>query len=352
MSIKIRLTLLLLSFPFFFRHIPTRFVYANLDDSIFVIKATWPADGSTNIPVDLKSGLSGSSYSDPPGIGNIAVGYGTDLSGGCGDPPNCPNIPSIKSDSISPLTITISSSNDPNIAIKYHGNGVCYGDCYGSESFYHNFSIITVNSALPNGIKLMPLTTYTITIKGGGSGIVAVRSTANVDKEVYLPGNYSWSFTTGDGEIPTRQAPTPSPTPIPTSTPSPSPTAVINNNQESDNSSSNEDTLLNPTPRATNSPTAIQQQGTIKAINVEATTSPSSKHTDIENEVTPSSSGVVSGVSLDTSKNHTIVVIMTIAGSLLSVLGLYLSRNFILKPVFRNIGQITKNFRKRKTNVE
>ena len=41
-----------------------------------------------------------SSHSYPPGIGNIAIGYGTDLSGGCGNPGHCPKISDINSNSI------------------------------------------------------------------------------------------------------------------------------------------------------------------------------------------------------------------------------------------------------------
>lgn len=234
--------LAILIFTFIFQLIPISRVYANLDDSIFVIKATWPENGQTNVPVDLKSGLTGSSYSDPPGIGNIAISYGTDVSGGCGEPPDCPNIPDIKNDSINSSTIAISSPNDPNISIKFSGRQ----DGNGS---FHNFSIIPVNSAIPNGIKLMPNTTYTVTLKGNSSGIKANRSIVNGNKEVSLPSDYSWTFTTGEGSIPSREAPA---TPQPTASTTSAPTSTTT-------SSSNE--LINsiPTPTSTPTPKIITQ---------------------------------------------------------------------------------------------
>lgn len=187
-------------------------IYANLDDSIFVIKSTWPSNGQTNVPIDLISGLTGSVTSG--GIGTISIGYGTDYSGGCGEPPHCPNIPDIRSDSINSSTIAISSPNDPGVSIIYRGNS---SGCFGVDGACHGLLISPVNSALPNGIKLMPQSTYTVTIKGGGSGIVAIRSTINGNKGVYFPSDYSWSFSTGNGDPPQRVAtPTVSPTPTPT----------------------------------------------------------------------------------------------------------------------------------------
>lgn len=337
---KILSVLFLLLPILFFKFIYVSQVNANLDDSIFIIKATWPADGSTNIPVDLKSGLAGSSYSDQPGIGNIAIGYGTDLSGGCGNPPNCPNIPDIKSDSINQSTITISSPNDPDIAIKYIGKQECYGECYGSDSFYHNFSIIPVNSAYPNGIKLMPQTTYTITIKGGSSGIVAIRSTVSGNKDVYLPGAHSWSFTTGDGDVPIRQAPTATPTPHkPTNTPSPTPTS--NSNQESNNTSSSDNISPSPNPSPTTS--AIQQQKKVASVEgTEITNNPTSKPPNFVEEVTPSPTGIVAGVYSDNNSNRYITIILIAVGALILSTVFYLSRGNWLKPV----SQIFKKLRR------
>lgn len=331
---------LFLSIPFL-KFISVPQVNANLDDSIFIIKATWPADGSTNIPVDLKSGLAGSSYSDPPGIGSIAIGYGTDLSGGCGNPPNCPNIPDIKSDSINPSTITISSPNDPDIAIKYSGKQECYGECYGSDSFYHNFSIIPVNSAYPNGIKLMPQTTYTITIKGGGSGIVAIRSTINGNKDVYLPSDYSWSFTTGDGDTPIRQAPTATPTPIPTNTPSPTPTS--NSNQEGNNASSSDNASINPSFSPTIS--AIQQQKKVASVGDAGITSiPTSEPPNFIEEVAPSPTGIVAGVSSNNHTNRYIAVALIAVGALILSAVLYVSKGYWLKLASWHISQVLKRF--------
>lgn len=329
---KVLFALILLALVFYFQFIPFLRVHANLDDSIFIIKETWPANGSTNIPVDLKSGLTGSSYSNPPGIGNIAIGYGTDLSGGCGDPPNCPSISDIKSDSINSSTITISSSNDPDIVIKYHGGQECYGECYGSDSFYHNFSVIPINSALPSGIKLMPQTTYTITIKGGDFGIVATRSTVSGDKDVYLSGDYSWSFTTGDGEIPLRQVPTATtaPTSIPVSTNTPSSTIVSNDDQESNDSNSPNDTLLNstPTPSTIQQPTQ-QQKKTAIVKNTEITVGPTSESSDSAKKTTLSPTGSAIGVSSSSNNNLKTVIIVVVIGILMTTL--FLKRNVWLR---------------------
>ena len=184
----------------------TSIIYANLDDSIFVVKSTYPINGQTNVPIDLKSGLAGSSYSDPPGIGNIAVGYGTDLSGGCGNPGHCPEIPDINMGSINSSTVIISSPNDSTVTLRAGGNGTCYGQCYNSDDFYYNFSII------PNA-RLKPNTTYSVTIKGGKDGISAHRTVSSGEIDVYLPSDYSWSFTTGD--INSASPPITNPTSIP-----------------------------------------------------------------------------------------------------------------------------------------
>lgn len=173
-------------------------VKANLDDSIFVIKTTWPTNGQTNVPIDLKSGLTGSTYVNPPGIGNIAIGYGTDLSGGCGNPGHCPEIPDINMSSVNSSVITISSPNDPDIQIKSSGSGTCYGQCYNDDGFYYNFSMIPTKNGDSSGTRLKPNTTYTISVRSGSSGLSAHRTVNGVEKEVYLPSIYSWSFTTGD----------------------------------------------------------------------------------------------------------------------------------------------------------
>jgi len=191
---KINMKIIVSLLPFFFLF--TSSVYANLDDSIFVIKSTWPSSGQTNVPTNLISGLAGSVSSGE--VGSIAVGYGTDLSGGCGNPPNCPSIPKIDKESVKPSTLFVSCPNISDISIKYVGDQECSGNCYGSDSFYHNFTFVPISSSFPKGIKLSPNTTCTITIKGGVAGISALRGT----KRVYLPSDYSWSFTTGDGNQP------------------------------------------------------------------------------------------------------------------------------------------------------
>lgn len=192
---------------------PKSIVNANLDETIFVIKAVWPSNGQTNVPIDLKSGLTGSSYSNPPGIGNIAIGYGTDLSGGCGNPGHCPEIPDINMGSVNSLTITISSPDDTEIVIRAGGNGTCYGQCYNNDDFYYNFSVA------PN-VRLKPNTTYNVIVKGGSSGISAHRTVSSGEKDVYLPNDYSWSFTTGDANsaAPVIIPPTSTPKNTPTST--------------------------------------------------------------------------------------------------------------------------------------
>lgn len=195
MNMKIIASLLILFF------LSSSSVYANPDDGMFVIKSTWPSNGQTNVPINLISGFAGSVSSG--GIGSLVIGYGTDIYDGSG-------VPDIKGESINQSTITIMASGDPGIYIAYRGNS---SGCYEVDSDCHSLSVFSANSNLPGGVKLMPNTTYAVNIKGGSSGISALRGS----KTVYLTTDYSWSFTTGDGDQPLRVAtPTVSRVPTPT----------------------------------------------------------------------------------------------------------------------------------------
>ncbi len=201
--------------------------------STFLILETWPAQGQTNVPTDLRSNLAGSTYNGM--VGGIVVGYGpsdvkTQKGAGlpceqqgdycpcfrrgeyCVNPPR----PDIKKDSLNNITLFISSSADPNLNIGY-----------SSSNSSPNFQFYPTNPTFPGGVKLKPHTEYTITLKGGSGGIIAVYSDIYGSNDAYLANDYSWSFTTGDGPEPERiKKPTPT-TPKPQLTPSNTPTAVI-----------------------------------------------------------------------------------------------------------------------------
>lgn len=132
------------------------------------IRATYPSSNATNVPQNLDSSQAGS-YCTSTNNGNVCS-----LRIGLGITPSYLNKNS---------SVTISSPSDPNLGLRWGGES----ENSDSQDFYHSSYYFVTTTDTPNGTILMPNATYTVTVNDG-AGI-----------------NYSWSFKTEPGNIPSRQ---------------------------------------------------------------------------------------------------------------------------------------------------
>lgn len=201
----------------------TQNIYAQSAGYKFTITGANPANGATNVPQNLQSNTTGTSCSSSGAstICTVMVGIGISSD----NPTNGIGYPIVDGNIFNSSAITITSPNDQNLATRFSGNSENNGA--GNMNFYHTFSFFITNNNFPNGLVLMPNSTYTITVKGGINGFKAYYDSNNQHINAYLNQDYSWSFTTGDGSIPLRQQPNPTPTTMPTQTINLSATTVI-----------------------------------------------------------------------------------------------------------------------------
>jgi len=145
----------------------------------FIITATNPTNGESNVPTNLKDGNCQNQYCA------LIVGLGnSDKS------PKGQGYPFLVQDSLSSSAIQISGPNYPS-QIKVMGSS----EGGNEQNFYHSNSLFLFNSS-GNLYYLEPNSTYTITFKSGINGIKAQYSSNTI---AYLASDYSFSFTTGSG---------------------------------------------------------------------------------------------------------------------------------------------------------
>lgn len=191
---KILFVFLLLPVLFFkFVFVPQ--VYAD-DGYRFLIAATNPSNGATNIPINIQTGATGQicSTQNNYAVCTILIGLGISPS----NPKSGIGYPVIDESSISPNTIIVSSPDDSDVSVGYVGKS----ECGGCGDFYHSFSIRFTKSN--EEALLKPNTTYTITLKSGQDGLRAYYSSSGQKYDAYLNQDYSWSFTTSNDTVPPK----------------------------------------------------------------------------------------------------------------------------------------------------
>lgn len=190
-----RVELIATLFLAFFSHSPA---VIHAQEMRYTITATTPSSGATNIAQNLQSGQTGSvcTSSNDGTVCNIMVGLGIDSSNsvkGVG-------YPVIDQSTVNSSNIRISSPSDSGLSAIWAGSGEGVGG-----DFYHDFKFYVTTSTNPYGTVLMPNATYTITLKGGSSGLKA-KYQGTQTYSAYLPQDYTWSFTTANGSVPPRLA--------------------------------------------------------------------------------------------------------------------------------------------------
>lgn len=146
----------------------------------FVITATSPANGESNVPTNLKGGTCQKQYC------SLTIGLGNS-----DNSPKGKGYPFLVQDSLNSSTVQISGPNPPS-QIKIMGSSEGGSD----PKFYHSDALFLFNSS-SNHYYLEPNSTYTVTFKGGVNGVKAQYSYNTI--VAYLASDYSFSFTTGSG---------------------------------------------------------------------------------------------------------------------------------------------------------
>ena len=128
---KMLFALLLLLPILFFKFVSAPQVYAD-DGYRFLITATNPSNGATNIPINIQTGATGQSCSTQNNyaVCTILIGLGINPKSGIG-------YPIIDESSINSSSIVVSSPNDSGINAHYQGKQ----ECGGCGDFYHSFRI-------------------------------------------------------------------------------------------------------------------------------------------------------------------------------------------------------------------
>ncbi|MCG2701768.1 hypothetical protein L6273_01330 [Candidatus Parcubacteria bacterium] len=152
----------------------------------FKITATNPTNGENSVPTNLKDGNCQNQYCA------LMVGLGNSDKSPMGH-----GYPFLVPDSINTSTIQITGSNNPS-QIKVMGESEGGGD----DSFYHSNALFLFNS-LGNLYYLEPNSTYSVTFKGGTSGVKAQYDYG--EYFAYLDQDYTFSFTTGNGPSRTNE---------------------------------------------------------------------------------------------------------------------------------------------------
>jgi len=180
----------------FFKFVSVPQVYAD-NGYRFLITATNPSNGATNIPINIQTGATGQSCSTQNNyaVCTILIGLGISPS----NPKSGIGYPIIDESSINSNSIVISSPNDSGINAHYQGKQ----ECGGCGDFYHSFTISFVVSDQTETL-LKPNSTYTITLKSGENGLKAYYDSSFQKYYAYLEQDYSWSFTTGNDTVPPK----------------------------------------------------------------------------------------------------------------------------------------------------
>lgn len=332
MDIKNYLLIFLrLSLVFFVLFVPLKpnTIKAEASEYHYVITATNPSNGAVNIPQNLQTGATGSACTTISNsnstICTIMVGLGI----GNNNPKTGIGYPIISSDTVNSESISISSPNDSGLSVKLSGSSEC-GNC---GDFYHSFSFNITHTNFPNGVVLMPNTTYTVTLKGGENGLRAYYSASYQKYEAILDSDYSWSFTTGNGPIPSRDpviTSTPIPTSLPTNTITPTPTSNTNqNNSNLASSTTPVNQAKTPKPTVSAKPTTQQNLGEVEG------TATASTITSTTPTATTESSLLTKQIVSDPTSDKSLKtkLFFLIALTMLIVFGLFLSRNYWLRKI-------------------
>jgi len=171
-------------------------VYASTDYR-FVITDTIPSDNDEDIPINIHTGETGERCSIQNNYKVCTVNIGLGISPE--NPKSGIGYPKIDKSSVNKDTIEISSNDSTKVYPKFNGDQEC-GDC---GDFYHSFFINLVDED-GNEILLKPNTTYTITIKGGDSGLITYYDSSFEKYYAQLNNDYTWSFKTGDDDVPPK----------------------------------------------------------------------------------------------------------------------------------------------------
>jgi len=169
--------------------------YASTDYR-FIITDTIPSNNDTDVPINMHSSETGERCSIQNNYKVCTINIGLGISPE--NPKSGIGYPKIDKSSVNKDTIKISSNDSTKIYPKFNGDQEC-GDC---GDFYHSFFINLVDED-NNEILLKPNTTYTVTLKGGGSGLIAYYDSSE-KYYAQLNNDYSWSFKTGDDNVPPK----------------------------------------------------------------------------------------------------------------------------------------------------
>lgn len=191
------LTILFLLLSFLLININVKSIVYASTDYRFVITDTIPSDSDEDVPINMHTGETGERCSIQNDYKVCTVNIGLGISPE--NPKSGIGYPKIDKSSVNKDTIEISSNDSTKVYPKFNGDQEC-GDC---GDFYHSFFINLVDED-GNEILLKPNTTYTITIKGGDSGLIAYYDSSFEKYYAQLNNDYTWSFKTGDDDVPPK----------------------------------------------------------------------------------------------------------------------------------------------------
>ena len=191
------LTILFLLLSFLLININVKSIVYASTDYRFVITDTIPSDNDEDIPINIHTGETGERCSIQNNYKVCTVNIGLGISPE--NPKSGIGYPKIDKSSVNKDTIEISSNDSTKVYPKFNGDQEC-GDC---GDFYHSFFINLVDED-GNEILLKPNTTYTITIKGGDSGLITYYDSSFEKYYAQLNNDYTWSFKTGDDDVPPK----------------------------------------------------------------------------------------------------------------------------------------------------